>query len=216
MNGEAMIGLLRARRSVRQFTSRPIPRELLARLVEAATLAPSATNRQPWRYAVVTSAAKIRGLQDAVRHKLEQMAELVRQGHHGDDLGNYWDYFHQALCSATAVIVPQYRVHPDLIAQLLESGGADASEWNTSQSMQVELCATSAGVMALLLQAQAEGLAGCWMSGPMVARAELAALLEIREPWNILGLVALGYPSATPPPTPRRAVSQVTQWWEDT
>lgn len=45
--------LLKARRSVRQYQPRAVPRELLDRLVEAVRLAPSASNSQPWRLIVV-------------------------------------------------------------------------------------------------------------------------------------------------------------------
>ena len=48
-----MIELIRARRSVRQFQAKPVPRELLLRLAEAARLAPSAANRQPLEFFLV-------------------------------------------------------------------------------------------------------------------------------------------------------------------
>jgi nitroreductase len=45
---------VRARRSVRTFEDRPVPREVLGRLLEAARQAPSANNLMPWRFVVVT------------------------------------------------------------------------------------------------------------------------------------------------------------------
>jgi len=44
---------LRARRSVRFWLSQAVPRSLLLEVLEAATWAPSAFNRQPWRFCVV-------------------------------------------------------------------------------------------------------------------------------------------------------------------
>ena len=46
---------LRSRYSVRKFTDQPVPKELLERLLETATWAPSAHNRQPWRMVVLES-----------------------------------------------------------------------------------------------------------------------------------------------------------------
>ena len=46
---------IRDRRSVRRFTSEEIPEATLSRLLEAACLAPSAGNRQPWFFYVVRS-----------------------------------------------------------------------------------------------------------------------------------------------------------------
>jgi nitroreductase len=41
------------RRSVRSFTSRPLEKEQLERILEAGRLAPSAKNRQEWRFVVI-------------------------------------------------------------------------------------------------------------------------------------------------------------------
>ena len=43
-----------ARRNVRDFDDRPLPRELLERILEAGRRAPSAQNWQPWDFIVVT------------------------------------------------------------------------------------------------------------------------------------------------------------------
>ena len=45
--------LLKRRQSVRQYQKRPVPRELLDKLIEAVPLAPSASNAQPWKLVVV-------------------------------------------------------------------------------------------------------------------------------------------------------------------
>lgn len=215
MTGDAILELLRARRSVRAFEARPVPRDVLARLVEAAITAPSATNRQPWRFTVVTGGALRAEVVGAVRARVEGLRAVVRQGHHGDDLGDRWDYLWGALETAPTLVVPQYRVHADLLAELLASGGAPPGEVPATAGMHVEVCGTSAAVMALLLQAQAEGLGTCWMSGPMLAEDRLVPLLGIRAPWRMLGVVAVGHPAGPVAPTRRRPVAQVVEWLED-
>ena len=46
--------MLRQRRSVREFSSEPVPRETVELLVRCATTAPSGANKQPWRFACVS------------------------------------------------------------------------------------------------------------------------------------------------------------------
>jgi F420 biosynthesis protein FbiB-like protein len=215
MNGEEMLDFLSMRRSVRAFTATPVPREVLERLLQAAVTAPSPTNRQPWRFAVVTGASLRQRITEAVRTRAEEMKAIIRQGHHAEDFGKYGDFFHEPLATAAAIIVPQYRVYPDLIANLVASGGGDPAKFHTAASMQAELCSTSAAVMALLQQALAEGLGACWMSGPMIARDALHALLDIREPWKMVGAVAVGYPDERPAKQPRKPLAQVVTWFED-
>ena len=204
---------LRARRSVRTFADEPIAREVLERVLSAAITAPSATNRQPWRFVVVTDAAVRAELVAAVRRRTGELKEALRASHHAAELEGYDDFFHEPLASAAAIVLPMYREHPDLIAGLLSSSGADPARYVTPASMQVELCATSAAVMCLLLQAHAEGLGACWMAGPMVARDELQARLGVRAPWRTVGAIALGHPAEEPAARPRKPVEKVVTWF---
>lgn len=48
--------LIRKRHSVRSYdSSKPVPKEVLEKILDAGRLAPSAANKQPWRFAVITS-----------------------------------------------------------------------------------------------------------------------------------------------------------------
>jgi F420 biosynthesis protein FbiB-like protein len=214
--GPAMLEWLQLRRSVREFEARPVEPAVVERLLQAAVTAPSNTNRQPWRFSVVTGAETRRRLAGAVRATVTEMTEIIQRGHHADDFAHYGDFFFEPLAAASVVVVPQYRPYPDLIANFIASGGGDPSRYETADAMQAELCSTSAAVMALLLQAHAEGLGGCWMAGPMVARREIAAILEIREPWRMIGAIALGWPKgARPEAKPRKALDRVVTWHQE-
>lgn len=216
MNENTTLDWLLSRRSLRDFSDRPVARETLENLLLAATSAPSATNRQPWNFAVVTSARLRAAIVEAVRERAEEMKAIIQRGHHAEDFGNYGDFFHEPLLSAAVIIIPQYREYPDLIANLLASGGADPAAFHTAGSMQAELCSTSAAVMNLLLQAHASGLGACWMAGPMIARDRICALLGIAEPWQMVGAIALGYPAGPlPEQKPRKPLGRVVRWFDD-
>ena len=49
----ALLDLLKHRKSVRDFLDRPVEREKITMCLEAARLAPSACNSQPWKFIVV-------------------------------------------------------------------------------------------------------------------------------------------------------------------
>lgn len=214
MNGESFLTFLRARRSVRAFRDEPVPRRVLERLIEAATSAPSATNRQPWRFSVVTAPSLRRELAAAIRARKEEMLAIVRRSHHADEVGHYWDFFHEPIEAAAAVVIPQYRIFPDLIAELVASGGGNPDDFVTGKEMNAELCATSAAVMNLLLQAHAEGLGACWMTGPLIARDAIAAALRIPRAWGVLGAVVLGYPDEQVVAKGRKPLAQVVDWFD--
>ncbi|MCA9972624.1 MAG: nitroreductase family protein, partial [Anaerolineales bacterium] len=68
---EAFYELVRGRRAIRRYADRPVPRALVWRLLETAVWAPSAHNRQPWRFAVVTAAADKARLAAAMGARLQ-------------------------------------------------------------------------------------------------------------------------------------------------
>ena len=47
------IEVVKKRRSIRRYKSDPVPEDLLSQILEAARLAPSAGNRQPWHFIIV-------------------------------------------------------------------------------------------------------------------------------------------------------------------
>ena len=57
-----IIDIIKSRRSVRKFTSEPVPEELIETVLEAGRWAPSGLNNQPWRFAVIRDA----GLRQAI------------------------------------------------------------------------------------------------------------------------------------------------------
>ena len=57
MKNQPFIELVRHRTSCRSYEPKPVPREYLELMLEAARLAPSACNKQPWRFAIVTDEA---------------------------------------------------------------------------------------------------------------------------------------------------------------
>ena len=67
---------LRSRRSVRRFKPYPVPESVIRNILTTTTYAPSAHNRQPWRFVVVTSQEVKSNLADAMAvdfsHDLEQ------------------------------------------------------------------------------------------------------------------------------------------------
>lgn len=215
MTGPEMLEWLRSRRSVRTFSSQPVARDVLERVLEGAITAPSSTNRQPWRFAVVRARAMRERLVAAVATRTAEIKAIIARSHHAEDFGNYGDFFHEPLASAQVIVVPQYREYPDLIANLIESGGGDPAQFSTASAMQSELVSTSTAIMALLLQAHAEGLGACMMAGPMVARDDIHALLGIEAPWRMVGAIALGYPEGGAPVRGRKPLDRVVTWIEE-
>lgn len=58
------IEILKTRRSIREFTDRPVEKEKLEKMVDIARYAPTANNVQPWDFVAITEEEKIKKLEE--------------------------------------------------------------------------------------------------------------------------------------------------------
>ena len=73
---------LARRRSIRAFSGRPVPRQVIEDCLRVAASAPSGANRQPWRFVVVTDAE--------VKRRLRQAAEREEEDFYRRRAPNDW------------------------------------------------------------------------------------------------------------------------------
>ena len=151
-NAEAdiLLDLIKSRRSIRRYIDESIPRSSILRLLEAATWAPSAHNRQPWRFAVITEPAVKDRLARAMGERLQ--ADRTADGDDPEDIGRDVARSYVRLTGAPVLIV-------------VCSTMADMDTYPDPQRAHNErIMAVQSTAMAtqnLLLQAHADGLAGC-------------------------------------------------------
>src|SRR5574342_163197 len=94
---------IRTRRSIRGYTDQPIPTEVIERLLAAATWAPSAHNRQPWRFAVLTAPETKERLARAMGDRLR--ADRLADGDDPEAVARDARRSHTRLTGAPAVLV---------------------------------------------------------------------------------------------------------------
>lgn len=70
--------LIKTRESTRKYLDKPVPRELIDRCLEAARLAPSACNSQPWSFIVIDNEEKKNEIVDKTMSGIYSMNKFVR------------------------------------------------------------------------------------------------------------------------------------------
>jgi len=73
------IDLVKKRVSVRKYLNRPIPRQALLDCVEAARLAPSACNAQPWRFIIIDDKETIKKITLDVCHGVYSFNNFIAE-----------------------------------------------------------------------------------------------------------------------------------------
>jgi nitroreductase len=205
-----LLALLRARRSVRSFKPDAPPRELVERLIEAAVLAPSASNAQPWRFVVVAERATIERLEQGVRAAVERIARAVEPAAEASYRA-YGEYFTRFAAAPLVVAILHRRL--SILSNLVGPSLA-ADDLRRIDRMEASSGAIGASLALghLLLAAQAAGLGASGMTGPLVADDVLRRELSVPDGWEVLALVPIGYPAEGPAPTQRKPQERVTRW----
>ncbi len=180
------------RRSIRHFSDRPVGREAIEHLLEAATLAPSGKNRQPWRFVVMEGAARNR-----LADELSRAAERL-QGQ-GRPTGS-------AINTARAM-----REAPVTILIFNPEWTPEAEqEYYTDQWALVDTQSTGAAIQNMLLVAESLGLGTLWICDTIFASDAIAEWLGTKE--QLIAAVSVGYATESPAARPRKAWPTITQW----
>lgn len=175
--------LVGGRRSVRHYDSRPVADELVWRLLEAAHWAPSAHNRQPWRFVVMERGEVRSRLAAAMAERW--LADLLADGVDAEAAARRAEISLERITSAPVVIVPCL----DLTAldQYAERERQHA-EW------QMGVQSVALACQNLLLAVHHYGLAGCWMCAPIFCVPLVQEVLELPGSWQPQALLTIGYP----------------------
>jgi F420 biosynthesis protein FbiB-like protein len=177
-----LFDLIKSRRSIRRYQDEPVSQETLLRLLEAATWAPSAHNRQPWRFAILREWADKDRLARAMGSRLR--ADRTADGDDPADIERDVARSYARLTGAPVLVIVcismlDMDVYPDQKRSYYEWTMATQSAAMAAQN--------------LLLLAHAEGLAACWVCAPLFVSALVRETLGLPEDWQPQGLITLGY-----------------------
>jgi len=79
MKHEELLKLIGQRQSVRAYANTPVEKEKLMRCIEAARLAPSACNAQPWKFIIIDDPVLKNKVADLTSSKLLSMNHFTKQ-----------------------------------------------------------------------------------------------------------------------------------------
>lgn len=168
--------VVRAQRACRSFRDDPVPDELVERILEAATFAPSAENSQPWVFVVVRD--------PAVR---ERIGALTRRA---------WDGGGRAHSES--------RLAPKLLADVEQgaTGGVSSAPVlvvvgaDTNRCLEATVASsTFPAVQNLLLAAGALGLGSALTTLTTMLADELRAVVGLPDHVRPVAVVPLGWPA---------------------
>jgi len=184
ISATVLLDFMRARRSLRMYRDEPVPRDRIERLLEAATWAPSAHNRQPWRFAIID--------QEATKVALaREMGALLRRDLTADGLAP------PLIEADVRRSYERLTAAPLLILLCMSLSDMDVytdDQRNSCERAMAQQSTAMAG-QNLLLMAESLGLGACWICAPLFCQRLVSTVLDLPADWLPQGLITLGYPA---------------------
>lgn len=183
-----MLDNIYARRSVRNFTDKEVPEDVLRELIKAGTYAPTATNQQPWRFVVVTK-----------KELIAKYSERARIG--------FVEHFknNEALAGYVKVLSkPGYDMFYGAPVLILAFSAP-----NTVNDHDVALAAEN-----MMLAGWSLGLGSCWigLAGALGVDQEFLKEIGVPEGHKLVAPLIFGYPSKETRRAPARNSDVILSW----
>ncbi len=195
-----MIKEIENRRSIRKYKRHEISKEIIEDIIYSATLAPSAKNRQPWKFIV---------------YQGEEKSKLVDVMHQGIKL----EKITHKLMPEWAFAIPD----AENTVRVMEEAPCLIAVLNTNQKTPfdsiedekriVEICdslSIGAAIENMILTATSYGLGTLWIANTCFAYNELIEFIETDS--QLTGIVAIGFANETPAKRPRKPVADIVEY----
>jgi len=175
--------------STRAFLDRPVPRDAIARLLDAAVRAPSHKLTEPWRFAVLTGTSRDRYGDIRRAHRAARFADPAAPDA-APAIAKTW----REARETPAFVVVMCAVSDDAVRR------------------EEDLAAAWMAVQNLLTAATADGLGTYVRTGGILEEPELRALVQLPDGFRVIAIVSVGYPAGEDAPRRRTPAREKTVW----
>ncbi|MDK2587254.1 nitroreductase family protein [Romboutsia sedimentorum] len=196
-----MLNAIENRRSIRKFSDKEVPDSVIKEIIKSGTKAPSAKNRQPWKFIVVQGDSK------------QEMISAFEEGFEREITSNDsllpnstihikgTKYSLEIMKDAPVTIFVINTASKGLFAEL--SNEERVYEFANTQSV-------SAAIENILIEATDKGLGTLWICDIFFAYKELHNWLNVEG--EMVAAISLGHPLETPKQRPRKKIEDVIEW----
>ena len=195
MDTGELLEVMAARRSVRVYRRGPVTDGQLQLMFEAARLAPSGANSQPWEFVVTRDRAKMRRVRQIYSDEWKQR-KLEDPVHYK---GLKKDYVGDV--SALVLVCGDARTKRVYLTTRQPADREKLFQANVANAVE-----------HMMLAAASMGFGTVWVSVRKEVEPELRALFKVPRSLRLLWVMPVGRPRAWPKPKPRRKVDDFVHW----
>lgn len=197
--GEEFAKILRSRRSYKlPFEDKKVDRKIIEECIKLAQWAPSAHNRQYWRYIIIEKGTIRRNLIDSMNEKLR--IDLQNEGRSGDFIKMKINQTRNNFIKA-----------PILVLLCLDT--TDLEKYPNLERTQNEFIlgiqSISSSATYLLIAFEMKKLAACWYSAPLFTKDITKKTLQLPQSYIPMAFFTVGYPKRSVKAPQRKNVNEI-------
>ncbi len=180
-----LIEAIKGRRSIREYKSDPVPREVIMDILDAGNWAPSAKNGHQWRFTVLTGEAK-----DEYNLMFrDHLNTFIRQHGRGEAGSAPWTL------------------------EIMEEAPVVVIVWNTNDNGWItEEHSVAAAIQNICLRAYDLGLGSLWIGDVFYAYEETRK--HFSKDWKLSGAITLGHAATDGKVPKKKSLDEVTEFLE--
>ncbi|MFX1285584.1 MAG: nitroreductase family protein [Promethearchaeota archaeon] len=198
---QEMYHLANSRRSIRDFSDKPFPREIIKNIIKTAGTAPSGANKQPWTFVIVSD--------PVLKHKIREAAELEEKEFYERKISEEWRQDLAPL--GTTWRKPFLEIAPYLIVVFQQKYHLD--EFNNKRKNYYVTKSVGIAVGILIMAIHNAGLAT--LTHTPISMNFLRNLLKRPKNEKAFVIMPIGFPKedVTVPDIKRKKLSEILVWF---
>ncbi len=206
-----MIDVIMERRSVRKYTEQKISDEDVEKILLAGTYAPNGGNLQKWEFVAVSRMEVNQEIAKIVVDCFDTIGSMLDDKDAKKTIKYskfYSTFFKDAPLAVYCVATPYITGLDASYAMLGEKGIIYRENRENANSGLQSVCAA---IENMILAGWALGIGSVWLTAPVVSRAEIEDILEIKN-GRLVAVVAFGYPSQPLREVSRKPLDEVVRY----
>lgn len=188
-----ILGLIKKRCSTRKYQDKPVPKEILDKIIEAGVWGPSVMGVQPWRFVVITNKDVMKKIYTRIHYKAKQLGLVGRFV-----LSSAMNAF-----TTASVFVAVYNTGE--FNKMIKKVSKEYSRI----SKLTEIQASAAAIQNMLLLSEELGIGSCWLDAPVYYENDINGILKIND--KLLAFLTFGYPAEKGGRSKRKKTPEMVQ-----
>jgi nitroreductase len=194
--------LMDSRRSVREFSGKPVPKEIIENIIKTASTAPSGAHKQPWTFCIVTD--------PEIKKQIREAAEKEEYESYNGRMNNRWledlaylgTDWHKPFLETAPYLIIVFKKLYDLMPD-----GEKRQNYYVSESV---------GIACGFLLAAIHNAGLCALTHTPSPMGFLSKILNRPENERPFLLIPVGYPAdgVTVPDLKRKDLGEVSMWYK--